>query len=175
MLFDLARYLRWIYPIDTPDDDLIPIVRRWHEQALPAIATKAWDATWSDFQRAWGYRWSTSGFLARVSRRAAAEPYEVGNRDMIQDRVAAVYRAAHIECGETTFYLDCRAVGGMAGVSHTTANTHAMRLVHEEGLLRKIEPARFGRKPENRRATVWTWQDHHARRMGSDRTQPDDQ
>lgn len=49
-IFDLARGLKYNAGLaDVPLLSLMPIVRRWHELALPAIRTKLWGETWADF------------------------------------------------------------------------------------------------------------------------------
>jgi len=52
-IFGLARGLKFnVGPADAPLLSLMPIVRRWHELALPIIRTKSWDETWADFVHA---------------------------------------------------------------------------------------------------------------------------
>ena len=52
-IFDLARGLRYDLGMDRDPTILKPIVKRWHEKALPVIGTKPFDDTWADFQNAW--------------------------------------------------------------------------------------------------------------------------
>ncbi|MGA2584919.1 MAG: bifunctional DNA primase/polymerase [Tepidisphaeraceae bacterium] len=52
-IFGLARGLKYNAGLgDAPLLSLMPIVRRWHELALPIIRTKSWDETWADFVHA---------------------------------------------------------------------------------------------------------------------------
>jgi hypothetical protein len=54
-LFELARELKAIPELaNAPLKELRPIVRQWHELALPNIDTKPFDDTWIDFGEGWG-------------------------------------------------------------------------------------------------------------------------
>ena len=53
-LFDLARELKAIPALASADlARLKPIVRNWHQAALPIIRTKPFDETWLDFAESW--------------------------------------------------------------------------------------------------------------------------
>jgi len=53
-LFEFARGLKFDLNLESHSlERLKPYVRQWHGQALPFIATKPFDDTWSDFIRAW--------------------------------------------------------------------------------------------------------------------------
>lgn len=51
-LFELVRYLKGAMPNATRSE-LRPIVQDWHRLARPAIGTKDFGITWSDFSRGW--------------------------------------------------------------------------------------------------------------------------
>lgn len=53
-VFDLARGLKFDAGLSNRSlPELKPIVRKWHELALPMIGTKPFDDTWADFIRGW--------------------------------------------------------------------------------------------------------------------------
>ncbi|MFO0889896.1 MAG: hypothetical protein U0790_12235 [Isosphaeraceae bacterium] len=151
-LFLLARYLRRVYPIETPAAELEPLVRAWHARALPVIRTKDFPATWADFRRAWGYPWNPGAFLTNVRARAAADDFGLGGNGNL-DRVARVFRAADSEVGGTAFFLAYRIVDDMVGARSTPWIT---RLAND-GLLKLLEPGRYARRRRDRRANIWRW------------------
>lgn len=53
-LFDFARSLRGIAALASASVEVLePIVRRWHQVALPVIRTKEFSESWADFLNAW--------------------------------------------------------------------------------------------------------------------------
>lgn len=53
-LFDFARSLRGIATLASASLEVLePIVRRWHQVALPVIRTKEFSESWADFLNAW--------------------------------------------------------------------------------------------------------------------------
>ena len=51
-LFSLARFVKGTRP-DASREELRAIVQAWHTAALPAIGTKEFGVTWTDFLRGW--------------------------------------------------------------------------------------------------------------------------
>jgi hypothetical protein len=154
-VFNLARYLRRVFPVETPHEVLLPIVQRWFGHAWTNITTRAFSVTWDDFLRAWGYPLLPYlGFLARVADSARVDDFELGNRITNQDLVARVFRAADVYSGGTAFYLGCRDIGRIAGMGHKAANKHSHGLV-ELGCLKCIELGKRG--TSSRLASVWRW------------------
>ena len=157
-IFDLARHLRRVFPIEaieTDEPELFRIVRRWFDLALPAIRTTDFSVTWADFLRAWGnVKFVTSGFHACVQALARCDTFVVGNRKTYQDLVARVFRSASAVVGGTAFFLDYRQLGAIAGVDRQTAYNQA-RSLQELGLLACLDPGLKGIR--HRKATTWRW------------------
>jgi hypothetical protein len=55
--------------------ELKPVVKMWHDRALPVIGTKDFHTTWSDFAHAWGRaRHPLGALLTQAFERAKREP-----------------------------------------------------------------------------------------------------
>ena len=127
-LFDLARKLKAIPALASAEPPLLrPIVKEWHRQALPAIQTKEFLDTWTDFVMAW----------PRVKFPAGQGTIELAFQEAVSskpdDHVAALYddprilalaclcRTLQKRAGNADFYIDCRTAGRLLAVPHTTA------------------------------------------------------
>jgi hypothetical protein len=143
LLFTFARQLKAIPSLaDADARSMRPIVKQWHQAALPFIGTQPFDETWADFCIAWEKVKFPAGhgpifmiyqqaMLNPVPR--AAEQYET---DSLRRLVAVCRELQHV-AGEEPFYLDCRTAGALLGVSHVMAHKWLQVLVID-GVLRLV-------------------------------------
>jgi hypothetical protein len=128
-IFSLARHLKAIPSLyGAKVGELRPIVREWHQRALPVIATKPFVDTWADFLPAW----------KRVKIPAGASPVDIAFKRAMerapppsvtelygQDEPIVMLAKLCLELqrimGDAEFFLDCRTAGRLIGVDHTTA------------------------------------------------------
>lgn len=118
--------------------EFLPVVKVWHEEALPNIATKRFVDTWGDFTTAWEN--------VKYDKIDVAEIYELCKEDeappqLVEDhptwleahRLCVLCRElqrAHKVFG-TVPYLSARTMGDLLGISHETANKYFRILVGE--------------------------------------------
>jgi hypothetical protein len=118
-VFELARRLKGIIP-DASVPERKAIVVEWHTQALPFIRTKDFSETWTDFQVAWVAVKVPHGTAVRAAyeaaRRAPEAPID-GSADL--GVLAALCR--NLSAGGRPFFLSCRTVEELFGVSRMTA------------------------------------------------------
>jgi hypothetical protein len=128
-VFHLARELKAIPSLaDAPANapDLEKIVRKWHKLALPTIATKPWDDSWSDFLKAWPSIRHPAGQepirLAFERAKAAVLPeaalkFERPEVQLLIALCCELQRTAR----DRPFYLACRTAGELLQLPHTRA------------------------------------------------------
>lgn len=129
-IFDFARKLKSIPEFSQLSlKELRPLVRRWHEAALPFIGTKPFETTWLEFGRAWkavrhpeGHGPIDTVFADAIKSAArfppaAAREYEQSGVKLL----VALCRQLQRIAGSEPFFLSCREAGRLLGVSHTEA------------------------------------------------------
>ena len=73
-ILDLARGLKFNAGMQArPFSDLRPIVKQWHTEALPFIATKEFTTTWADFVYAWKHARLPLGAVLETAWQRAIE------------------------------------------------------------------------------------------------------
>jgi hypothetical protein len=143
-LFRLARRLRALPHLAAASaKDLQPIVRRFHELALPVIRTKAFAETWNDFALAWDRikHPAGSGPLVEVWAKALAAGPPPLPRVYLLEGIAQLASLCHELqrlAGTGTFFLGCRTAGELLGVHHTTA-WRFLRILENDRVLVRIE------------------------------------
>ncbi len=147
-VFQLARRLKALMPMAT-GDELRPIVREWHRQALPVIRTKAFTETWTDFIIAWQRIAVPFGYtFSQAIERAQAMPLpEVAlnyDEEHVQFLVAVCSSFQHFR-GSEPFYLSCRKAGEAIGVSKSDASRLLKMLVFDD-VLEIVTPGSYGTK-----------------------------
>jgi hypothetical protein len=152
-LFDLARILKGLMPAAT-SDSLRPILRDWHQQALPFIRTKDFATTWTDFTVAWRRVKRPAGCSLRAAIQAAkATAPAIAERLGYDGRLAELLSLCHElqrRWGGRPFPLSCATAGECLGVS----TMHAWRLLQVlrfDGVLRLV---RKGTKA-SKKASEW--------------------
>lgn len=128
MVFELARALKAIPVLAHADPRALePLVREWHQRALPFIGTKPFEETWIDFLRAWprvkypkGTEPMAQAFARAVnmSPPAVAERYEQPKLKLL----VSLCRELQGGAGEGPFYLSVRTAAGLVGVDISTAS-----------------------------------------------------
>jgi hypothetical protein len=150
-VFDLARRLRAIAGLDTSPAALQAIVTEWHRRALPVITTKPFAETWTDFQTAWLRVKTPHGATVRrayeAARRAPQAPLD-GNPDL--GVLAAMCEALGAAGGP--FYLSCRTVAGLFGVTHMTG-WRWFRVLQFHGVLELVSKGTL----RGHQATTWRY------------------
>jgi hypothetical protein len=128
-LFRLARALKAIpeLAVVTPErmKELKPIVRTWHERALPNMLTKDFGETWGDFAHAWKRVRHPEGAdvlgEAVAAARAAEPPAWSEGYSAPQRLLAALCRELQRRAGDAAFFLGVLKAGECVGVDKTTA------------------------------------------------------
>ncbi|MBX3442853.1 MAG: hypothetical protein KF774_10635 [Planctomyces sp.] len=143
-LFELARRLKAAREYASADaSELRDIVLRWHQQALPAIQTKGWAETWSDFLDAWrNVRFAAgSGAIEAAFRRAVASvpPAIAGQYDSppVRSLIAFARELQRIAGDGKAFFLDGRTAGRLIGCDQTWA-ARMLRMLVVDGVLRRV-------------------------------------
>lgn len=139
-LFNLARILKGLlFEADT--DELLPIVRNWHRQALPHIRTKEFSESWADFRIAWDAIKRPAGRSFRAATLAAdadTDPPFAYRYDGHLRRLAALCWQLQIQWGERAFPLACRTAGDFLGIDKTKA-WRLLRTLQLDGVLRQVK------------------------------------
>jgi hypothetical protein len=132
---------------------LKPLVRRWHDKAIPNISTKAFDETWRDFLNAWKrvkYAYGEGGLLADIFATSLDAPMPAAADDYEMVEVKNLIRFCHqlqLVAGDKPFFLSCRDAGAMIGVTHHNANKWLNHLVLV-GTLKLVTLGRRGKASE---------------------------
>ncbi len=154
-LLDLARGLRFnLGMADAPMVQLKPIVRRWHADALPFIATKAFDDTWSDFIHAWPRAKHPLGDVLGAAWKASQteeQPPEAAAYDSKPVRLL-VSLCAYLgrQSPEGRFFLSTHKAGALLG-EQSMQVLRWLRMFAADGL---VEVVKIG---SERRATRYRW------------------
>ena len=131
---------------------LKPLVKRWHERALPFIATEPFDPTWAEFVRAWGRaRVPLFGdVLAEAFAAAKANPApETGEYDTPGVKLL-VSLCRHLAGPDGRFFLSTHAAGRLLGVQAMSVHRW-LEMLAADDLLEVIE------RGTTHRATRWRW------------------
>jgi hypothetical protein len=141
-VFELARALKGEPAVcDADPGDLRPIVRLWHELALPVIGTKPFEETWIDFLLAWPkvkYPKGAGPMDVMFERAKVSKPPEEAMRYRLPQirMLVSLCRELQRHAGDAPFYLGCRTAGRLLDVDHTTAWRYLF-LLKSEGVLRE--------------------------------------
>lgn len=142
-IFQFARYLKSFPELKDCDvKDLKPYVVQWHQKALPFIATKSFDETWSDFTYSLGrvkYPVGDSILQKAIAAALQAEdilPEAEGYEPDTQKLIRLCYELQALQ-GDQPFWLSCRDAGKFIGLSHESANKRLQMLV-TEGILKAV-------------------------------------
>lgn len=144
-LFDFARRLKALPECaGLPARELREIVREWHRRALPNIATKDFDSTYSAFCRAWPKVKKPKGYgpmeqaLARA--KAGQLPAVAMRYDCPRTRLlVAVCYELQRETGDAPFFLSARMAGDCIDLGVSAANDRLCMLV-ADGVITLAEP-----------------------------------
>jgi hypothetical protein len=147
-LFDLARLLKSMPEYADADPRARkPILRRWHQLALPVIGTKPLEETWIDFLKAWPKVKFPVGLgpLDELLRRARDEPppdiafhYEQPGLRQLVALTALLQRNA----GDRPFFLSCRTAAQFAGSPATASRW--LFLLEQDGVLKLVSKGSQG-------------------------------
>ncbi len=152
-VFDLARRLKGIAGLDTSLAVLKAIVIEWHRRALPVIRTKDFAETWSDFQTAWLAVKTPHGTTVRAAYDAARRAPQVPIDDSADLGVlATLCRNLSKAAGGRPFYLSCRTVEELFGVSRMTA-WRWLRALQFYGVIESVKTGTL----KGLRATTWRY------------------
>lgn len=141
-LFELARYLKGAYPQATPNE-LRDVVQEWHRLALPAIGTKDFSVTWSDFMRGWEkVRFPAGATLAAILEGIDADPLPdgikaLGYGDQGQKLVKVCRRLADHHSPEP-FFISARQAGDLVGI-HFTDASKVLAALAADGVIELVE------------------------------------
>jgi len=150
-VFELVRRLKGIAGLDTSAGMLRVIVMEWHRRALPVIRTKGFAETWSDFQIAWQRARVPYGTKARAAYEAARRaPWPL--IDDCTDLGVLAAMCEHLSRADKVgrFYLGCRTVEDLFGVSRMTA-CRMFQALQFYGIIVCVENGML----RDRKATTW--------------------
>ena len=162
-LFGLARLLKGQMS-EATRDELRPIVKEWHKRALPAIGTKDFATTWSDFLHAWDnvkhpYGETLEQALSTIDH---SEPVpEYVQRLGFDDQAHSLYRickALHEYNAPEPFFISARKAGEKLGINHTDA-AKMLKAFVREGVLELVTKG-IGNKASRYRCTDVTLLEH---------------
>lgn len=150
-LFELARELKALPHLkDAPLTDLRPIVKQWHDKALPTIGTKPFEDTWFDFCDGWGRVKRAKGegladdLLARAI--AAGVPKEAAHYERHELKLlVALCRELQRQSPGKPFFLSCRLAGEQLGVEHHTA-ARWLRGLQADGILLLVKEGHIAKR-----------------------------
>ncbi len=131
---------------------LKPFVKRWHDRALPFIATEPFDPTWVEFVRAWT-RARVPLFrdvLAEAFAAAKANPAPEAEGYDTPGVKLLVGLCRHLAGPEGRFFLSTHAAGTLLDAAAMTVHRWLGMLVADD-LLELIE------RGNTHRATRWRW------------------
>jgi len=142
-VFRLARHLKTQFT-GVNALELKPIVQKWHQLALPFIATKQFDETWLDFCYAFDkVKYTNSDAWRLVMENLPELPrgmLGVGQFGAPGDRLLQICVGLSKLLGDEPFFLASRQCGNSLGISHQAASKLIHALVVISALI-KIEPA----------------------------------
>jgi hypothetical protein len=156
-IFELARALKAVPGLaDAAAVDLRDVVRWWHEQALPIIGTKPFDATMADFLAAWPAVRFPRGHdpMALIVERASREPLpQVAQRYDAPEtrRLVGICRELQRACGDGAFFLACRSAAALSGLEDHVSAWRRLRMLEADGVLRAVQ------RGDKRRATRYRY------------------
>jgi len=155
-LFSLARGLRFDAGLaGKPFSELRPIVKRWHEMALPKIGTQGFTESWSDFVHAWTRAktpLSQSSLSAAWTAAQTEElPPQAGEYDRreVQHLVALCWQLAR---HDGTFYLSMHAAAELLNTDSKQVQRW-LKMLQADGLLTIVKPGNA------HTATTYAWKD----------------
>lgn len=138
-LFEYARFLKAKFPNATRED-LRPMVKAWHERALPTIGTKEFAITFADFMHGWErvrqpfgdtMRRIHEGIDHREPLPEWVQRLGYGAQAVQLVRLCMGLQAHH---GDSEFFLSARQAGEWIGVHFTDASRMLASLV-KDGVL----------------------------------------
>ena len=127
-----------------------PHVKKWHRTALPVIATKPFDDTWSEFVG--GFHKVKhpydSSLLFKIFESVSSESIEVLDLDyespITRDLLRLCVGLDRHHGGEV-FFLACRMAGEVCGISYTAA-AKCLQMLVKDDVLRLVLPGTPSRK-----------------------------
>ncbi|MCE9590085.1 MAG: bifunctional DNA primase/polymerase [Planctomycetes bacterium] len=160
-VFKLARTLRGLPALANADvRDLRPLVRQFHELALPFIGTKDFDETWTDFIYGWGRVKHPRGCVMNaildraksVPMPAEANRYETPALRLL----VAVCHELQVKAGDGPFYLSARMAGELLAQPAMTAWRYLGTLAGD-GVLQVVQRGENAKGAARRRATRYRY------------------
>lgn len=144
-LFELVRRLK-ASPVCREKDpkSLKPIVREWHRQALPFIATKCFDETWFEFRNAWQKAkcplWGIT--VPEILQEVNSGPLPNAAMDYDNPKLRQLVKLCQVlqrHAGDAAFLLSCRTAEAWLGIHYKVANQWT-RLLTLDGILTVVTP-----------------------------------
>jgi hypothetical protein len=153
-LFALARRLKALPHLADADlACLRPLVRRWHELALPVIRTKPFEESWVDFAEGWRLVKLPAGAgpleaLWAEALAAPLPPAAMGYGDEGVRRLVAFCYRLQRHAGRSPFFLACRTAGALLGTNHVAA-WRWLRLLEIDGVLARVSTGSRAKRRAN--------------------------
>ena len=148
-IFELAQWLKADSEMkDAGSTALEPIVRKWHDRALPVIGTKSFSETMADFENAWNSVKVPKGVdvvqLVWQKVRAGTWPSEAEKYDSEDMRwLVALCLGLQVFHGPgRQFFLSCRSAGNVLKRDHTDVAKWLKKFVSDGLLVATPQPGR---------------------------------
>jgi hypothetical protein len=125
--------------------DLDPFVQLWHQQALPAIRTKPFEKSRSDFNRGWETAWPLCGSAIDIAFKQALrhEPPDAARyRDPRMRILVGICWHLQKYAGGRPFYPSTRDVARLQGIEGKEPQVTAWRMLRKlerDGILLVVE------------------------------------
>ncbi len=148
-LFELARWLKADPKFKDADSaTLEPIVRRWHERALPVIGTKPFSETLADFEHGWeSVKYPKGVDVVQVvwqKVKAGTWPIEAERYDSPDMRrlLALCLELQRHHGPRRQFFLSCRSAATALGRDHTDVAKWLKKFARDGLLVATPQPGR---------------------------------
>jgi len=149
-IFEFARILKSMPHAAAAElAQLKPLVRQWHQRALPNIGTKCFDDSWFDFTHAWKRVKFPAGqepLAAIVEKARNAEPPDAAEEyESTEVRLLiSICRELQNAVGSGPFFLSCRKAGELLNIPHVRAARYLDGLC-TDGVLKVVEKGGQGK------------------------------
>jgi hypothetical protein len=159
-IFRLIRVLKSLPEyVNTDPASLEGIVREWHKQALPAIATKPFDDTFVDFVEGWKYckfpigTGPTYDLMRKAKDMDLSPELEQFDNPLVR-QTGMICRELQEKAGDNPFFLGCRTLQRVLGANDPETALRCLKRLKITGLLREVEK---GSLKNGCKATTWRY------------------
>lgn len=141
---------------------LMPVVKRWHTQALPAIGTKPFEETFMDFKEGWSKVKFAAGChpidQAVECAKASDDPPECDLMPSEQGRlIVKVARELQRTAGDAPFYLSGAKAASVIDHTDSRVGWSILKFAEDVGILHMVSKGATYTKGKRAKATRWRY------------------